>query len=99
LAKAAAGDRAHVALAVPGQRYEGVVIGSTERYLVQESKGHAGELFLHSRRALLNADLVVPGPLVEIRDPHGGVGLVEASPPHPERENPMPQQRDREFDR
>ena len=100
LAKAVAGDRARVVLAAPGQSYEGVIIGSTERYLVQEQKGHAGEMILHSRRALLNVDLAAPGQMIGIRYPHGGVGLVEASLPQPERENSMQQlQRDRELDR
>ncbi|WP_183016485.1 Fic family protein [Achromobacter sp. UMC46] len=99
LAKAVAGDRAHVVLAAPGQSYEGVIIGSTERYLVQEQKGHAGEMVLHSRRALLNVDLAVPGQVIGIRYPHGGVGLVEASLPLPQRENAKQLQRDRGFER
>lgn len=99
LAKAVAGDRAHVVLATPGQSYEGVIIGSTERYLVQEQKGQAGEMVLHSRRALLNVDLAVPGQVIGIRYPHGGVGLVEASQSLIQRENAKQLQRDRGFER
>ena len=76
-----------------------MVIGLTERYLVQEQKGLAGEMVLHSRRALLNVDLVVPGQMIGIRYPHGGVGLVEASLSQSERENSKQLQRDRDIER
>ncbi|WP_447987930.1 Fic/DOC family protein [Achromobacter spanius] len=99
LARAVAGDRAHVVQAIPGQSYEGVVIGLTERYLVQEQKGQAGEMVLHSRRALLNVDLAVPGQMVGIRYPHGGVGLVERTDLQAEQAYSMQHQRDRDLGR
>lgn len=99
LARAAAGDRAHVVQAIPGQSYEGVVIGLTERYLVQEQKGQAGEMVLHSRRALLNGDFAVPGQVIGIRYPHGGVGLVEPAKPQAEQAYSMQHQRDRDLER
>jgi cell filamentation protein len=99
LARAVAGDRAHVVQATPGQSYEGVVIGLTERYLVQEQKGQAGEMVLHSRRALLNVDLAVPGQMVGIRYPHGGVGLVERTDLQAEQAYWIQHQRDRDLGR
>ncbi|MDH0739907.1 MULTISPECIES: Fic/DOC family protein [Achromobacter] len=99
LAKAVAGERVHVVLAAPGRDYEGAVIGSTERYLIQEQKGHAGEMVLHSRRALLNLDLAVPGRVIGIRYPHGGVGLVERPELQAEQAYSMQHQRDRDLGR
>ncbi|PQZ60011.1 hypothetical protein CQ050_26955 [Achromobacter sp. MYb9] len=99
LAKAVAGERAHVVLAAPGHSYEGLVIGSTERYLVQEQKGRDGEMVLHRRRALINVDLATPGQVIGIRYPHGGVGLVEGSEPQAEEAYSMRLQRDRDLGR
>ncbi|MCS3509327.1 hypothetical protein [Achromobacter sp. JUb104] len=71
----------------------------TDRYLVQEQKGQAGEMVLHSRRALLNVDLAVPGQMVGIRYPHGGVGLVERKDLQAEQAYSIQHQRDRDLGR
>ena len=64
-------------MAVKGQTYEGTVVGSTERYILQELTNRGGEIILHSRGSLVNAQVAVPGQSVEIRYPHGHVGLIE----------------------
>lgn len=98
LARTVAGDKAHISIAVPGQSYEGSVIGSTERYLVQEIKGRAGEMVLHSRRALLNVELASPGEVIGIRYPYGGGGLVEKYGERTDRENTLLRENKREID-
>jgi len=99
LARAIAGDKVQIIVAVPGQTYEGTVIGSTERYIVQEHRDRAGEMVLHSRRALVNFQHAVPGQSVEIRYPHGGVGLVEKSSEGSKYENSLQRENTREIDR
>lgn len=99
LARAVVGDKAQLVLAAPGNIYEGAVIGSTERYIVQAQRDRAGEMVLHSRRTLINAQHAVPGQVVEIRYPHGGVGLVEKSTEGPKHENALQRESNREIDR
>ncbi|CAB3743316.1 Fic/DOC family protein [Achromobacter kerstersii] len=96
LARAVAGDRAHVVQAIPGQSYEGGVIGLTERTGFKSKRARLG-MVLHSRRTLLHEDLVVPGQMVGIRYPHGGVGLVERTEPQAEQAYLMQHQRDRDL--
>lgn len=74
LAKAVAGEKAQISPAVPGCSYEGIVVGETARYVVQ---AQGDEMVLHARRGLLNHQQLIPGQVVNIRYPHGGVGLVE----------------------
>ncbi|TQJ94708.1 Fic/DOC family protein [Achromobacter sp. SLBN-14] len=99
LARAVGGDRSQIMIANPGQTYEGTIIGATERYIVQEQRGRAGEVVLHSRRALVNAQVAVPGQAVEIRYPHGGAGLVERSIDGRANENVLQRENTRELDR
>lgn len=74
LARAVAGEKVMVLPATPGRTYEGVILGVTERYVVQAL---GDEMVLHSRRALLQPPLLEAGQSVAVRYPHGGVGLVE----------------------
>lgn len=74
LARAVAGEKVMVLPAAPGRTYEGVILGVTERYVVQ---AFGDEMVLHSRRALLQTSLLEAGQSVAVRYPHGGVGLVE----------------------
>lgn len=74
LARAVAGEKVMVLPATPGRTYEGVILGVTERYVVQ---AFGNEMVLHSRRALLQTPLLEAGQSVAVRYPHGGVGLVE----------------------
>lgn len=74
LARAVAGEKVVVSPAVPGRTYEGVILGVTERYVVQ---AQGEESVLHTRRALLQAEALEPGQSVTVRYPHGGAGLVE----------------------
>ncbi len=74
LATAIAGEKVQISPAKPGHAYEGAVVGSTERYVVQSL---GAEMVLHTRQALLNTEMLVPGQVVNIRYPHGGIGLVE----------------------
>ncbi|MNV97164.1 hypothetical protein D3C71_1922540 [compost metagenome] len=54
---------------------------------------------LHSRRALVNSQHAVPGQSVEIRYPHGDVGLVEKCAEGPKHENSLQRENTREIDR
>lgn len=99
LAKAVLGDDAQPILAVQGQTYDGMVVGSTERYILQELTDRGGEMVLHSRTALVNAQLAVPGQAVEIRYPHGSVGLVEKAVDGPKHELARQRENSREIDR
>lgn len=99
LARAVGGDRVQIVIATPGQTYEGTIIGATERYIVQEQRDRAGEVVLHSRRALVNTQAAVLGQGVEIRYPHGGVGLVEKSIEGPKHENVLQRESNREIER
>lgn len=74
LARAVAGEKVVVLPAASGRTYEGVIMGVTERYVVQ---AQGDEMVLHARRALLQTQLLEPGQFVAVRYPHGGVGLVE----------------------
>lgn len=74
LARAVAGEKMAVHPAVQGRTYEGVILGVTERYVVQ---AQGDEMVLHTKRALLQTQLLEPGRSVAVRYPHGGVGLVE----------------------
>lgn len=74
LARAVAGDKVMVLPAAPGRTYEGVILGVTERYVVQ---AFGDEMVLHARRSLLQTPLLEAGQSVAVRYPHGGVGLVE----------------------
>ncbi|OMG80709.1 Fic/DOC family protein [Achromobacter xylosoxidans] len=75
LARAVAGEKMAVHPAVQGRAYEGVILGVTERYVVQ---AQGDQMVLHTKRALLQTQLLEPGRSVAVRYPHGGVGLVEA---------------------
>lgn len=99
LARAVLGDDAQPLLAVQGQTYDGMVVGSTERYILQELTDRGGEVVLHSRTALVNAQLAVPGQAVEIRYPHGRVGLVEKAVDGPKHELARQRENSREIDR
>lgn len=99
LARAVSGDRIQIVMANPGQSYEGMILGATERYIVQEQSGRASEAVLHCRRALVNAQLAVPGQAVEIRYPHGGAGLVQRSVEAHNKENALQREKPWEFDR
>jgi cell filamentation protein len=77
LAKLVSGEEVRVSLAIPGCSYNGTVVGATERYVVQASIGAPGEMVLHSRRALFNAEWLVPGHFAEIRYPDGAAGVVD----------------------
>ncbi|EJW5844163.1 Fic family protein [Salmonella enterica subsp. enterica serovar Kentucky] len=76
LARSIAGDKVQLERAEPGKTYEGRVIGQTERYIVQERADRAGEMVLHNRRAVSAEVEKLQGRHVEIRYPHGNVGLV-----------------------
>lgn len=78
LANVAAGAGVLVYLATPGGIYEGKVIGTTERYIVQ-SQGT--DMVLHARRALLNQQPLTFGEVAIIRYPHGSAGMVERLKP------------------
>lgn len=78
LAMTVSGGKIETSPAEPGHAYEGAVVGSTERYVVQSL---GAEMVLHTRQALLNTEMLVPGQVVNIRYPHGGVGLVEGLEP------------------
>ncbi|EIJ6113791.1 Fic family protein [Salmonella enterica] len=76
LARSVAGDKVQLTRAEPGKTYEGRVIGQTERYIVQERADRTGEMVLHNRRSLSGSAEKLQGRSVEIRYPHGDVGLV-----------------------
>ncbi|WP_256988317.1 Fic/DOC family protein [Bordetella genomosp. 9] len=78
LAKSIAGADARIAHAIPGNAYEGTVLGATERYVVQQFQSEGLDVVLHVRDPLVNAEQLVPGRSCEIRYPHGNVGLVRA---------------------
>lgn len=83
LARAVVGEKVAVQPATPGRTYEGVILGVTERYVVQ---AHGEEMVLHFKRSLLQTPLLEAGNSVAVRYPHGGVGLVEG----PSGERPVP---------
>lgn len=76
IAKHAAGDKVQLERAEPGKSYSGRVVGETERYVVQEREGQPGQMVLHNRRSLSGEADKFRGKDVEIRYPHGDVGLV-----------------------
>ncbi|WP_419582910.1 KfrB domain-containing protein [Thiolapillus sp.] len=76
IAKHAAGDKVQLERAEPGKSYSGRVVGETERYVVQEREGQPGQMVLHNRRSLSGEADKFRGKEVEIRYPHGDVGLV-----------------------
>ncbi|WP_418910169.1 KfrB domain-containing protein [Achromobacter mucicolens] len=76
-----------------------MVVRSTERYILQELTGGGGEMVFHSRTALANAQLAVPGQAVEIRYPHGRVGLVEKAVDGPKHDLARQRGNCREIDR
>lgn len=84
LARAATGRDVRLVRAAPGQTYEGVIIGTTERYVVQAQLKPDGIMVLHNRRALAlgGTGQLEIGKAVEIRYPHGGAGLVQEVPSH-----------------
>lgn len=75
------------------------IVGSTERCILQELTDRGGEVVLHSRTALVNVQLAVPGQAVEIRYPHGRVGLVEKAVDGPKHEFARQRENSREIDR
>lgn len=95
LAMAVSGGKVQISPAEPGHAYKGAVVGSTERYVVQSL---GDEMVLHSRQALLNTELLVPGQVVNIRYPHGGVGLVEGEGT-PRLDKPLQHDHERKRDR
>ena len=76
IARNYAGDRVQIERAAEGQSYQGKVIASTDRYVVQE-RADTGAVVLHNRRALTADAEKIQGRDVEIRYPHGGAGLVK----------------------
>lgn len=66
----------NIASAESGRTYVGPVLGMTERYVVQ-ANGDA-TVVLHNRCALAvtSSDIIRPGPTLQIRYPHGEVGVV-----------------------
>lgn len=95
LAMAVSGGKVKISPAEPGHAYEGAVVGATERYVVQSL---GDEMVLHTRQALLNTEMLVPGQIVNIRYPHGGVGLVEGKR-SPQLDMPLQLDRERTRDR
>lgn len=95
LAMAVSGGKVQISPAEPGHAYEGAVVGSTERYVVQSL---GDEMVLHTRQALLNTDMLVTGQIVNIRYPHGGVGLVEGEGT-PRLDKPLQHDHERKRDR
>lgn len=65
---------ANIKHATEGSNYRGKIIGTTERYLVQELEGEERLLILHNRRSLVRE--IKDATSVEISYPHGKVGLV-----------------------
>ncbi|CAM2164641.1 cell filamentation protein [Burkholderia latens] len=76
LARSTVGELARLEHAAPGQSYTGRVVGATERYIVQERQNDPGAMVLHSRRSVDADAEKMRGRTLEIRYPHGGVGLV-----------------------
>lgn len=76
LARSVAGDLARIERAESGKTYAGRVIGSTERYIVQERSGEAGAMVLHNRRSVNGDAEAMRGKNLEIRYPQGNIGLV-----------------------
>lgn len=95
LAMTVSGGKVQISPAEPGHAYQGAVVGSTERYVVQSL---GDEMVLHTRQALLNTEMLVPGQVVNIRYPHGGVGLVEGEGT-PRLDKPLQHDHERKRDR
>lgn len=95
LAMAVSDGKVQISPAEPGHAYEGAVVGSTERYVVQSL---GDEMVLHTRQALLNTEMLVTGQIVNIRYPHGGVGLVEGEGT-PRLDKPLQHDHERKRDR
>ncbi|MEE9937484.1 MAG: Fic/DOC family protein [Achromobacter xylosoxidans] len=99
LARAVVGEKMAVRPATPGRTYEGVILGVTERYVVQ---AQGDEMVLHFKRSLLQTPLLEAGKSVAVRYPHGGVGLVEGwsgEKPAPALEREIERTRDRDLER
>ncbi|MEX3614429.1 MAG: Fic family protein [Burkholderia gladioli] len=79
LGRSLAGVQASVTPAEIGQSYTGRVLGTTDRYIVQERSDVHGELVLHSRQRVAgdfhDLDALRRQP-VEIRYPQGDVGVM-----------------------
>ncbi|MDD4937131.1 MAG: Fic family protein [Acidiphilium sp.] len=76
LARSVAGDRAQIERAETGRSYAGRVVGATDRYIVQEHAERPGLMILHNRRSVSGDAEKMRGQALEIRYPHGNVGLV-----------------------
>lgn len=99
LARAVVGEKVAVQPAKPGRTYEGIILGVTERYVVQAL---GDEMVLHSRRSLLQTPLLEAGNSVAVRYPHGGVGLVEGrggGKPMPGLDHDLERTRDKDLER
>lgn len=79
LGRVVAGEKVQFDTPAPGQSYEGLIVGCTERYVVQARGDH---MVLHARHALLNSQDLVDGQVMSIRYPHGGVGIVDGGAGH-----------------
>ncbi|SAI73138.1 Probable adenosine monophosphate-protein transferase fic [Bordetella ansorpii] len=93
------GQETFVARAQPGQTYLGAVIGQTDTYLVQAVRDAPQTVVVHRRRALLDSEPLKPGATVEIRYPHGDVGLVRLASDGLERQGDAPHEHQRQADR
>lgn len=76
LARNAGGITVRIERAEAGQSYRGRVIGSTERYIVQEREDKPGAMVLHNRRSIDAKAADLRGRTVAIDYPHGSAGLV-----------------------
>lgn len=68
------GEHAKVCLAEVGKNYEGPIIGSTERYVMQALKDFPDHVIIHNRHSLSRTPDMKK--TVEISYPHGAIGLV-----------------------
>ncbi|WP_419761590.1 KfrB domain-containing protein [Achromobacter pulmonis] len=85
--------------ATPSRTYEGVILGVTERHVVQE---HGDEIALHFKRSLLQTPILEAGNSVAVRYPHGGVGLVKGQSgerPVPLLDHDLERTRDKDLER
>ncbi|WP_198298395.1 Fic/DOC family protein [Bordetella genomosp. 8] len=103
LVAATYGHDVQLVRAEAGHTYAGAVLGLTERYVVQAATEHVKEIVLHNRRALSGLAGVAPGSVVDIRYPHGAVGIVDMhsgdSAPSHDTQRDMARDHRRDLDR
>ncbi len=76
LAKEVVGDQVHIELPIAGRQYHGLVVGETDRYIVQQQADATNHVIVHQRQTVVTSGWPQPGQIVTIDYSSGRFGIV-----------------------